>query len=313
MVSKALVSVGLIVFNGEEHLSSALDSLTRQDYPNLEIIISDNASTDSTREICLDYAARDCRIIYRRCSYNIGQTANSDRVIELSSGEYFMWASDHDLWSPQFLSVASDVLDKRDDVVLAYPVTVLIDNQGEPQKTIRDPFSVEQDSPLARYLTIVWQLHWANMIYGLMRRSALGSDPIPRVWAPDHVVLARLALKGKIVQIPEPLYFRRDIRPQENFTQAHARLSYQLDPTLSDVRLEQSSADLYRGLRAAHLKLLLKDRMSLLEKCQGVVSTLRCFQVRFGVKSRVLEALARGSRILPGDLKSELTRVLGPP
>ena len=50
-----LVSIGVPVFNGEKTLAWALDSLLGQDYANLEIIISDNASTDTTAEICEKY------------------------------------------------------------------------------------------------------------------------------------------------------------------------------------------------------------------------------------------------------------------
>ena len=61
-----LVSVGLFVFNGEDGLDKALDSLVGQDYPNLEIVISDNASTDATPDICRRYMQKDPRIKYSR-------------------------------------------------------------------------------------------------------------------------------------------------------------------------------------------------------------------------------------------------------
>ena len=59
---KPLVSIGMPIYNGADFLRCALESLLAQDYDNFELIISDNHSTDSTREICLDYLARDNRI-----------------------------------------------------------------------------------------------------------------------------------------------------------------------------------------------------------------------------------------------------------
>jgi glycosyltransferase involved in cell wall biosynthesis len=85
--NKPLVSVGMPVYNGERCIRQALDSVLGQTYENLEVIISDNASTDNTAEICLEYAARDQRIQYHRNPVNLGVIANLPRVFELSSGD----------------------------------------------------------------------------------------------------------------------------------------------------------------------------------------------------------------------------------
>jgi glycosyltransferase involved in cell wall biosynthesis len=90
---KPLVSIGMPVYNGEKYLRQALDSLLTQTYENFELIISDNASTDGTQEICLEYAARDKRIQYHQNIYNRGAVWNFNKVLELASGEYFMWAA----------------------------------------------------------------------------------------------------------------------------------------------------------------------------------------------------------------------------
>ena len=87
-----LVSIGLPVFNGEKSLAQALDALLDQDYSNLEIIISDNGSTDRTSEICEEFLKKDTRIKYYRSSENLGSNWNFNRVFELSSGKYFMRA-----------------------------------------------------------------------------------------------------------------------------------------------------------------------------------------------------------------------------
>ena len=98
-----LVSIGLPVFNGEKSLAQALDALLKQDYTNLEIIISDNGSTDRTSEICGEYLKKDSRLKYHRSEENLGAIWNFNRVFELSSGKYFMWAAHDDLRKPSFV------------------------------------------------------------------------------------------------------------------------------------------------------------------------------------------------------------------
>ena len=78
------VSIGLPVFNGEGFLSDAVGSILAQTYTDFELIISDNASTDGTEEICRDYAASDPRIRYDRTVRNLGAAANLNRTFPLA-------------------------------------------------------------------------------------------------------------------------------------------------------------------------------------------------------------------------------------
>src|SRR5688572_28337892 len=91
-----LVSIGLPVYNGERFLSEALDSLLGQTLADFELIVSDNASTDRTAEICLAYAARDARVRYVRQQTNIGAIRNWNFVARQARGQYFKWASAND-------------------------------------------------------------------------------------------------------------------------------------------------------------------------------------------------------------------------
>lgn len=77
MSYEPLISIGLPVYNGERHIRQALDSLLAQNYGDFELIISDNASTDETQQICLEYAARDERIRYYRNERDMGGAGTS--------------------------------------------------------------------------------------------------------------------------------------------------------------------------------------------------------------------------------------------
>ncbi len=98
-----LISIGLPVFNGSNFLAEAIESVLNQTYKNFELIISDNASTDSTPEICEKFASEDGRIQYYRNEKNLGAGANYDRCFHLSSGEFFKWIAHDDIIEQKYL------------------------------------------------------------------------------------------------------------------------------------------------------------------------------------------------------------------
>src|SRR6476660_4045378 len=93
-----LVSIGVPVYNGENYLRQALESLLNQSHANIEVIISDNASTDETGRICEEFTKNDCRISYFHQSTNKSAIWNFNFVLRQARGEYFMWAAHDDLW-----------------------------------------------------------------------------------------------------------------------------------------------------------------------------------------------------------------------
>jgi len=113
-----LVSIGMPVYNGACFIGKALDSILEQSYPHFELIISDNASTDRTADICLEYAARDSRIRYVRQVTNLGAFANFHYVLLASSHERFIWAAADDWWDSDRLERLVDALLPHDAVVL---------------------------------------------------------------------------------------------------------------------------------------------------------------------------------------------------
>jgi glycosyltransferase involved in cell wall biosynthesis len=98
-----LVSIGMPVYNSEKTIDRALDSLLTQDYPNIEIIVSDNSSTDKTADLCKKYAKRDDRIKFNINEKNLGVNANFWIVYKKAVGKHFMWAGGDDYWEPEFI------------------------------------------------------------------------------------------------------------------------------------------------------------------------------------------------------------------
>jgi glycosyltransferase involved in cell wall biosynthesis len=205
------VSVGVPVFNGEGYLAQALDSILAQTYSDFELIISDNASTDRTEEICRAYAARDRRIRYFRKEANRGAAGNFNRVFELSLGEYFKWAAHDDVCAPEFLERCVEVLDQDPSVVLCYPRTKVIDEHGKVIQKCIVRLNTDSTKRHERFYDMIGVEHWCFQVFGMIRSRALRMTPlIANYTGSDRNLLAELSLMGRVVEIPEYLFFRRD-------------------------------------------------------------------------------------------------------
>ena len=205
-----LVSIGLPVYNGENYLAEALDSLLAQTYTHFELIISDNASTDRTPEICQVYAARDVRIRYYRNGENLGAAANYNRVFALSSGKYFKWAAHDDVHAPEMLEQCMEVLERDESIVLCHTKTVIIDEHGKPYLNYLAKLDTMSDRPSLRFRETIGE-HWCYQVFGVFRSSVLEHTRlIDRYSDSDRVLLAELALRGRVHEVPRILFFRRD-------------------------------------------------------------------------------------------------------
>ena len=157
------VSIGMPVYNGEEFLERALDSLLAQSFSDFELIISDNASQDKTQEICLRYAARDPRVKYYRNETNIGAAENFNRVFALSSGEYFKWAGHDDSWTPDYLERCVSSVTRQSYSNLE----IFLVDDGSPDKC------PEMCDAFARADSRITVIHQENAGQGVARNAAL--------------------------------------------------------------------------------------------------------------------------------------------
>ena len=203
------LSIGLPVYNGEKFIKAALDSLLAQTFGNFELIISDNASTDKTEEICRAYAAQDKRIRYYRNQSNLGCSCNFNRVFELSVGEYFKWAAYDDLHAPDFLMKCVDVLDNNPKVVLCHSHVYFIDENGDFLQNYNIKLNTDSEKPHQRFQQLLTK-HLCYQTYGVIRASVLRQvPPMGSYGTADGILLLRIALLGQFYEIPEYLFFAR--------------------------------------------------------------------------------------------------------
>ena len=135
MPEDCLITVGLPVYNSERYLRQSLDSLLAQTFPHFVLVISDNASTDGTAQICQQYAAADSRIKYSRNETNIGNPRNFNRVAGLAETRYLKWSTADDFWEPSFLERALEVMERDKTIALCYPQAVLSMQMDATQRT----------------------------------------------------------------------------------------------------------------------------------------------------------------------------------
>ena len=210
------IGIGVPVFNGEDYLGACLSSIAEQDHDRIDVVISDNASTDGTEEISREFCSNDPRFRYVRQPENLGAAGNYNYVMLHSRGDYYKMAAHDDVLGPGFLGGCAAVLDTEPGTVLAFPRTRYIGVAGEPLGAYEDPLVWRHD-PTAhgrlRDLFVEEQRSHARLCYpimGVMRRdAALGTRGIQAFRAADAAMLVELALQGDFVEIDEPLYLKR--------------------------------------------------------------------------------------------------------
>ena len=116
-LSESLLTIGIPVFNGEKTISTCIDSLLNQTFDDFKLIISDNASTDSTQKICEDYAKKDSRIHYIKQEKNLGLVPNWNLILKKTTTKYFMYAAVDDIWDPHFVKKNLDILESDENIV----------------------------------------------------------------------------------------------------------------------------------------------------------------------------------------------------
>jgi glycosyltransferase involved in cell wall biosynthesis len=209
------ISIGLPVFNGEQFLREAVESILAQDFTDFELIISDNASTDGTRDICENYARWDSRIRYSRLPENLGAANNYNRVFELSSGKYFKWAAHDDVLYPRFLSRCLTVFkESREDVSLVHPSAEFIDVKGNIIGPDRDKMHADSRYACIRTFRALQSMNLTAPIFGVFNRHILARTRlIDSFMGSDYVLLLEAALLGRILQIQGECLFKRRIHP----------------------------------------------------------------------------------------------------
>lgn len=258
------LSIGLPVYNGERYLRESLDALLAQTFSDFELIISDNASTDGTAEICREYAERDSRIRYVQQPRNIGAAPNHNVLPTLARAPYFKWASHDDLYDPELLRKCMEMLRAHPEATLVHCWDARIDPDGTRSEPSRYRLDTANPSPSARLRSLLYT-QGGDDFYGVIRTDVLRRlGPHGSYFNADRTFVAGLALHGPFYQVPEVLYFRRE-HPGRLSRATPRQRATGLDPDRSD-GLRHPALRLYAEYILGYFQTIRKAPLSTAER-----------------------------------------------
>jgi|SRR5579884_518463 len=241
MTPVPLVSIGIPTYNRIGTLKRAIDSVLQQDYPNIELIVSDNASSDGSAELCAAYARAVPHMVFIRQPTNRGAGLNFLEVLTNAHGKYFMWLGDDDWLDPSYISECVQVFERRPDCSLVCGQARYF--FGDTDLGFGVTVNLLQESPIRRVLTYYTLVRDNGTFYGLMRREEIAPIlmPIYVGLANDWLLLAALAFRGKIVTVTGTCVHRllgspggMSCRPEETTQVALARQALEHGLSASD-------------------------------------------------------------------------------
>lgn len=202
-----LVSVGLPTYNRPEGLRKCLEYLIAQTYPNFEVIISDNCSSDpAVQDIIVQFAANDKRIKHFRQTENIGLEGNFNYVFSQSAAPYFMWMSDDDYFDKDYIEKCVNFLEANPGYILCSGVAKYY--SGDKFLFEENMFKVDEELSRKRVFKYFSKVGKNGNFYGVFKRSLADREPIGKYIGCDWVFMGRLAIMGKLSFINSTYYYR---------------------------------------------------------------------------------------------------------
>lgn len=264
----AKVSIGIPVYNGENYLEEALDSILTQTFTDFEVIICDNASTDRTETIARKAAERDSRVHYFRNESNLGAAPNFNKCLELSRGEYFRWAAHDDLCLPEYLERCLEVLEADPGVAACHSETVIIDSDGKHfQDYHMETGRWESSDPIRRFINAISEGHWCFSVFAVIRRSVLiKTSGIGSFIGSDRNLIAQVVLQGRLLHTPHPLFLSRD-----HSGRSVRKLDLRQRGEWFDTSRSDTGRFYFMRLFKEHARILFASDVSVLQKARGFV------------------------------------------
>lgn len=203
---KSRVLIGMPVWNCKDTVTLAIESILRQEFQNWELLISDNASTDGTFEICQEFKIRDCRIRLVRQDENIGGWPNFFFVSNCKGYDYFKFHAADDQISANFLSLSVAELDQQHSLSGVCAMDFWDYEVGQPES--HRSFSLV-GTPKERLLTLRSNCWKSNGVFYGVYRSSLVDEILTQdfiksgIHILDWLFIAIMAKKGEILRITE--------------------------------------------------------------------------------------------------------------
>jgi glycosyltransferase involved in cell wall biosynthesis len=285
-----LVSVGVPTFNSGKRIVTALMSVLHQEYPNLEVIISDNCSSDNTQAVCTELCRDHPDLRYFRQKENIGLVPNFEFVLSQASGDLFMWIADDDSLEPGILQKYVDFLTRHPDYTL---VSGQIRYWSEDGAVFDEKdFTMDDNSGDRRVIRFYSKVKYGAIYYGLMPRETAKKVPLGNRMGEDWHFIAKVAYLGKIKNLDCIGYNKKLNGSSKNFKQ-YAKIigaswfsaNFPHIQIAIDAFSEIMSSPIYGG-RQTHSKVILA-----LSSSAGILINFYCREYPFIMGGKIIRLL----------------------
>jgi protein O-GlcNAc transferase len=276
-----VVTIGIPFYNEEKYIIETLDSVARQSYKNLRILVADNCSTDASFSLVERYSVNDSRIKIFRHPKNMGAAYNFKFVLDNAVSEYFMWLGGHDIISSDYIKNAVEMLQTNETVVLCYPEAVYIDSNGNTEENIAENYDTTGLNQEQRILKVAQNFNNGYVIHGVFRLGVLKMVPFEDVIGPDFLMVVLVNLYGSIGKIQYVGFQRRVIRNETANEQNKRHLEQGVYSAKS-----KRPFDYFFIILCKHL--FRSKAMAVTTKLGLILKLKKVFEQRFNVKSRSL-------------------------
>lgn len=248
-VDLPLVSVIIPAYNAEAFIAETLDSILSQTYPNIEVLVVDDGSQDSTAQIVESFAQKNPNIILLQQS-NKGVAAARNLAIEKSKGEYIAPIDADDIWFPEKLEKQMQVMLKSGQSVgLVYAWSVYINEDSTLSKTCQVSYFEGNI-----YIRLLYGNCLGNASSPLIRRTCINRvggyncelKEQKAQGCEDWDIYLRIAENYKVKVVPEVLIGYRQVIGSMSFNAVAMKKSFQLVFAETQKRYPEIPASIYR-------------------------------------------------------------------
>jgi glycosyltransferase involved in cell wall biosynthesis len=221
--NQPVVSVGIPTYNRPEELGQALKLITEQTYKNLEIIISDNGSSDeaAVARVVSSFSEHDDRIKFYRQDSNKGSIFNFEFVMKKATADFFLWAADDDELEPEYIEKLQSALSANKDSVFAVSGYDVVDKMQTPAISTNFTeylFELPGKDSYSRMLSyvkqpdyygksrILWGLHKTSVLRNAYDETYIGLEVKKDLTWAELPVELRLLAKGDLTIVPDVLF-----------------------------------------------------------------------------------------------------------
>lgn len=267
--TEPLVSIGIPSYNRVSSIERTIKSIVNQTYKNLEIIISDNCSTDKKIDYIIDfYCEKDPRIIYKKQEKNLGATKNFSFLLDIACGEYFMWMADDDYISIDYVEKIMNSFDENREYTLIGGQGYFVDPYGKKIKN--ETMCIEMEKSTERFMTYLNAVQSNSIFYGIFRKNDVDKYNMD-FYGSDWLHVARLAYKGKI-KVLEDIFVYRDNTGVSNQKYTYPQLKSMYFTVSKEFERDILESKLYNNLSDSDLKNLINlTQKSILKRSPSIL------------------------------------------